>query len=410
MDILYLGAGLLLGAAGAALAVFFAQKSKHARLESDLENSRRSAEEKIALLEKAGRDLRESFQALSSEALKSNNRSFLDLAKATLEKYQAEAKGDLEQKRQAVEQLVGPLKESLSKVESHNQAIEKARIESYGALREQVSSLSLTQQKLQGETANLVKALRSPQTRGRWGEVQLRRVVELAGMTDHCDFDEQRTVHTEDGRMRPDMIVKLPGGKTIVVDAKAPLLAYLEALEAPSDEQRLVKLKEHMQQVRAHIAALSAKTYWDQFDQTPELVVLFLPGEAFFSAALEQDPTLIDYGAQKNVILGSPTNLIAILKAVYYGWRQEKIAESARKTGDLGRELHERIATLVEHFGKVGSALGKSVEAYNQAVGSLETRVLTSARKFQELGAGSKKEIAEIEAVENAPRLPQEGE
>ena len=375
------------------------------RLETTLTHERKTANEKLGILNDATMKLSDAFKALSSEALRSNNQSFLDLAKITLEKYQTEAKGDLEQRQKAVEQLVAPIKQSLDKVDTQIQELEKARHHAYGSLTEQVKSLIYTQEKLQSETGNLVNALRTPAVRGHWGEIQLKRVVEIAGMLEYCDFYQQQTVTTEDGRLRPDMLVRLPGGKNIVVDAKTPLQAYLDALESVNDEQRLSRLKSHAQQIRTHMSKLSAKSYWEQFQPTPEFVVLFLPGEIFFSAALERDPALIEEGAQQQVILATPTTLIALLRAVYHGWRQEQMSENTRKISDLGRELHERTATMVEHLTRLGGSLGKAVEAFNAAVASFEGRVLPSVRKFEVLGAGSKKEIEELTPLDKGTRM-----
>lgn len=375
------------------------------RLETTLEHERKASCEKLGILNDATLKLGDAFKALSSEALKSNNQSFLELAKITLERYQTEAKGDLEQRHKAVEQLVTPIRQSLEKVDTRIQELEKARQQAYGSLTEQVKSLIYTQEKLQSETGNLVKALRTPAVRGHWGEIQLKRVVEIAGMLEYCDFYRQQTVTTEDGRLRPDMLVRLPGGKNIVVDAKTPLQAYLYALESATDEQRLSKLMAHAQQLRSHMTKLSAKSYWEQFQPTPEFVVLFLPGETFFSAALELDPALIEEGAKQQVILATPTTLIALLRAVYYGWRQEQVSENTRKISELGQELHERVATMVEHLTKLGGSLGKAVESFNAAVASFEGRVLPSVRKFEALGAGSKKEIGELTPLDKSARV-----
>ena len=378
-------------------------------LKTTLQQERKQAEEKLAVLDDAQRKLSDAFKALSAEALKTNNQSFLDLAKATLEKFQETAKGDLDKRQQAIRDMVRPVRESLDKVDTKIQDIEKARVGAYQGLREQVSSLMSTQKELRSETSNLVKALRRPQVRGRWGEIQLKRVVEMAGMLDHCDFKEQQSVDAEDGnRLRPDLVVRLPAQKIIVVDSKAPLLAYLEAIEAADDETRSAKLQDHARHVRKHIMDLSKKSYHAQFDQTPEFVVLFLPGEVFFSAALEYDPELIEIGVDHNVIIATPTTLIALLRAVHYGWRQEQLADNAKQISDLGRELYERLSAMGGHLAKVGKGLNSATESYNRAVRSLESRVLVSARKFKELDvAVGKTTIEELPPVETAPRMIQ---
>src|SRR5579872_3751756 len=375
-----------------------------AQLKTGLEAERSQAEEKLAVLNRATEQLRETFQSLSSEALKSNNQSFLELAKTALEKYQSEARGDLQQRQEAIETIVAPIRESLARVDEEIHKVEQSRSQAYGQLSEQMRSLATTQQKLELQTGNLVKALRSPTVRGRWGEIQLKRVVELAGMLPYCDFVEQETVTTESGRLRPDLIVKLPGGKNIVVDAKTPLQSYLEALESKDDEARRVHLADHARQVRDHMNKLSGKAYWEQFQPTPEFVVMFLPGETFFSAALEQDPSLIEEGVKQSVIPASPTTLIALLKAVAYGWNQEKLARNAQQISALGKELHDRLRKLAGHITGVGASLDRAVEAYNQAVGSLENRVLVSARKFSELGASVAEDIPELEPIETTAR------
>jgi DNA recombination protein RmuC len=375
-----------------------------ARLESTLELERKASDEKIELMTRASDELRNAFKAMAADALKSNNLSFLTLAKESLERFQREARGDLESRQKAVAELVAPVRESLNKVDAKIQQMEVARGDAYGELRAQVQSLMATQNELRAETGNLVRALRTPNVRGRWGEIQLRRVVEIAGMLPYCDFAEQETVNTESGRLRPDLVVKLPGGKNVVVDAKTPLQAFLDAFETHDEEARRACLAAHARQVRDHMNTLSGKKYWEQFEATPEFVVMFLPGETFFSAALEQDSGLIEHGVLSRVIPASPTTLIALLKAINYGWNQEKLARNAQQISALGKELHERLRKLATHITGVGTNLDRAVEAYNQAVGSLENRVLVSARKFAELGASVADDIPELAPIETTAR------
>lgn len=387
-----------------------ATRAESAALQATLDHERKTSEEKLALVTKATEELKNAFQSLSADALRSNNQSFLTLATESLKRFQVQAQGDLDQRQKAVESLVAPIKDSLAKVDQQIQTIENSRREAYGSLTQQVQSLIQTQDKLQTETGNLVKALRAPNVRGRWGEIQLRRVVEIAGMMPYCDFQEQASVSTGDGRLRPDLIVRLPGGKNIVVDAKTPLAAYLESVETQSEESRAAYLKKHSEQVAGHMAALSSKAYWDQFQPAPEFVVMFLPGETFFSAALEQNPALIEEGVNQRVIPASPTTLIALLRAVAYGWQQETIAENAQKIANLGRDLYDRLCKLAAHMEGLGKNLDRAVDYYNKAVGTMESRVFAPARKFTELGTSVKEPIPEIAPVEKQARLLQAGD
>jgi DNA recombination protein RmuC len=352
-------------------------------LAATIEAERRGFQDKLKILEDAKSALSDAFNALSGAALKSNSEEFLKLASVS----------------------VSPVKEALEKFEARVQQLEVAREGAYQGLVQQVSQLLDAGKELRSETSNLVQALRSPIVRGQWGEIQLRRVVEMAGMLSHCDFVQQETVDAENGRLRPDLVVRLPAGKTIVVDAKAPVSSYMDAMAETDEAQCKLRLQAFARLVRDHVTALGRKAYWDQFADTPELVVLFLPGDHFYSAALQQDPSLIEYGVDQKVLIATPVNLIGLLRAVAYGWRQEAIATNAKEISDLGAELYKRLADLGGHWIDMRTSLSRTVDAFNSAVGSLESRVLVSARRFKELGAApSALEIDAVDAVEKAPR------
>jgi DNA recombination protein RmuC len=366
----------------------------------------RSLVEQRALLDDAKAKLGDTFQALAADALHTSQQGFLTLASEKLGAIRQQGASDLEARQKAIEGVVGPVREQLEKVDQQIRALERERGQAYGELSTQVKVLASGQDRLRAETGNLVNALRAPHVRGRWGELQLRRVVEMAGMIENCDFNEQASVTTEDGRLRPDMVVRLPSGRNIVIDAKAPLGAYLEAHETADEDERAAKLRQHASQVRAHIAKLSTKNYWDQFDVAPEVVVMFLPGETFYSVALEQMPGLIEEGFAQNVLVATPTTLLGLLRAVSAGWREERIAENAQRISEEGRRLHERIATLAEKLADLGRFLGQAVGAFNGTVATFDTRVMPSARSLAALDAKGKKDVPEPEMIERRPVPP----
>ena len=408
IDIVPIGVTLILGLAIGAVIGWLSSRPGYARLRSALASDRAVHAERLKAYGEAETRLRDAFQAMSAEALKCNNQQFLDLAESRLREARTEAASDIEARKKSSEDLLAPMARTLEQVDREIEDSERRRLQTGTELMERIAALDTAGQTLREETRRLTDALKRPGVRGRWGELQLKRAVELAGMVEHCHFTEQETITSENGRIRPDVIVHLPGGKHVVVDAKVPLDAYLRALEAGDDETRLKLLSDHARQVRTHVAQLSAKGYFDKVTSTPEFVVMFLPGEMFFSAALEQDPTLIEYGVDRKVIPASPTTLIALLRAVAYGWQQEAMEENARKISENGKLLYEAVRALGARFDTLGTRLKSSLEAYNEAVGSLEGNVLVKARKFKELqAANGGDEIKPLEPIDRVPRMLQ---
>jgi DNA recombination protein RmuC len=361
--------------------------------------------EREAAFEQANNRITREFADLANQSLKANSENFLRMAEQNLGKQHEKAKRELSERELAVENLVKPIKDTLERSHKQIADLEKSRSEAYGSIKSQLETMQLNQLSLKQETQNLVNALRRPEVRGRWGEITLRRLVELAGMVEHCDFQEQvHTAASDEKIIRPDMIVSMPGERTLVVDVKTPLDAYLEAVEAADDSKRKAALERHARNVREHIRALASKSYWEQFSESPEFVILFIPGDQFLSAALNEDPNLIESALSQQIILATPTSFVALLKAVAYGWRQLALAENAQEIRKLAEDLHGRLAAFVGHLNKLGRQLHSSVEHYNRAVGSLERKVLPGARKFVELGIRPKKEIEPLEPLESLPR------
>lgn len=379
-------------------------RETNSSLSTRLEVEQLNHQEKIESLEKSRLQISETFSALSSQALKNNNEHFLKLASENLKQFQSQAINEFDKKEKAIENLLNPIKETLSKTEQQIRDIEKERKESYGALHKHLETMAHTQSSLQDETRKLVNALRRPEVRGQWGEMTLKRLAELAGMVEHCDFFEQEQVRTDEGALRPDMIVRMPDGREIVVDVKTPLDAYISAIEAVDDNERQIHLKRHTQNVKQRINELADKAYWDQFKNAPDFVVLFIPGDQFLSAALDQEPAILENALARQVILATPTSFVALLRAVGYGWRQEQLAENAEHIKTVGEELFGRLQKFTDHLQKLGRSLNSSLKDYNSAVGSFDSRVLPSARKFNEMGISADKKIKQPNQVETAVR------
>ncbi len=416
-----LALGALLGFLLGQLRALKRSETLRAELEAaraQLEAERRAQSERSGTLAQAEQRLRESFDSLATQALRNNNELFLAVARETLGREQTLAQSGLKERETAIAQLIQPLRSALEKTEQQVQSLERERREAYTALRTQIESLASGQSQLQRETRNLVTALRRPEVRGRWGEVTLRRLVELAGLSEHCDFTEQAHLEGPDGALRPDLVVHMPESRDLVIDVKTPLDAYLEALEAASDEARQSALRRHAQQLEAHIRQLASKAYWAQFEHSPQFAVLFLPGDQFLAAALAERPDLIEGALRQNIIIATPSTLMALLKTVAYGWRQSAMADNAALIRGLGQELHRRLGSFISHLQRMGQRLDAAVDAYNSAVGSLERQVLPQARRFSELGVPAEAPLAELEPIEQpvrslsarAPEEPSSGE
>jgi len=404
--------GILLAALIAAIRIS-RLNTRLAVAESDLKAQEAVDSERQAAIEQAERQLSAAFSELARQSLQSNSEVFLTLARERLGHHEEKAKGDLDSRQKAIETLINPVREALQKTEKQIAEIEKDRREAYGSIRQQLAAMSDTQVALQAETRNLVNALRRPEVRGQWGELTLRRLAELAGMVEYCDFYEQENTETAEGRRRPDMIIRMPNERELIVDVKTPLDAYLKAVEATDEETRQAALKRHSDNVKNRVRELALKSYWSQFERSPEFVILFIPGDQFLSAALEQQPGLLEAALHQKVILATPTSLVALLKAVAYGWRQVAMEENAKKIQALGEDLHQRLAAFAGHLAKLGRQLGSSVDAYNSAVGSLERNVLPGARRFRDMGVSGRKDIEQLEPVNSALRrveLPSDDE
>ena len=406
--------GLVVGILLGAVVVYFLISAAHGKtkqqlagVEAKYEAELKAADDKLKLLEEARDTLKDSFKALSADALSKNNESFIKLAEENLKKHQQSAKDDLEKRQQAITKTVEPVSQTLKAFSDRVNKIEERRIESEGGIKKELQKLSEMHLRLDQSTSSLVQALRAPQVRGQWGEMHLRRTVEMAGMINYCDFEEQSSVETEEGqRQRPDMLIRLPNERRVVVDSKVPIAAYLDALETDSIEVQSERMQAHARHLRTHIKDLSTKAYWSQFENAPEFVVLFVPNEAIFSAALEEDPSLIELGVENKVILATPTTLIALLKAVAYGWQQEAITREAKEIASLGKEIYDRLSVVIGHFVKLGKSIDQSVGNYNKAMNSVDSRLMVTARKFESLESASSEQLPDINQIEKRPNLP----